>query len=44
MIPTSSAPTTSSEDRYGSLFLITEPEKSKPRSKQLEKISGKTDI
>ena len=41
MIPTSSAPTTLWEDRYGSLILIMEPQKSELRSKQLVKISGK---
>uniref|UniRef100_F6GYI6 Uncharacterized protein n=1 Tax=Vitis vinifera TaxID=29760 RepID=F6GYI6_VITVI len=41
MIPTSSAPTTLWEDRYGSLILIMEPQKSQLRSKQLVQISGK---
>ena len=42
MIPTSTPPTTSWEDRYGSLILTMEPQKNELRSKQLVKISGKT--
>ena len=44
MILTSTTPTTSWEDRYGSLILIMEPQKSEMRSKQLVRTSGKTDI
>ena len=44
MIPTSTAPTPSWEDRYGSLMLIMEPQKSELRLKQLVKIYGKIDF
>ncbi|RVW63126.1 hypothetical protein CK203_057484 [Vitis vinifera] len=40
--PTSSAPTTLWEDRYGSLILIMEPQKSELRLKQLVKFLEKS--